>query len=860
MTTVGSRERQASNLPLAEPLAALLHGLHARGLAIGVDDALRIATVFQFSDGWSHERRVRVLKALIARSDEERLLIDQLAPHLFVKKGTVAKSPETLPEANDHYTEKDLHESRADRLSLEAKPELATKTEQDSEPTPSKQKNLAERDTVRVSVPQRAVPDAGSIEPSLESLARSEGPRTYRLEISEPTTPLNRALVHEAAFHLNAPPHPAQATWLEGHSTVQATVAQCGRLSLRYAFRLKRSPVLFLEDISSTMARWPDHGRQLVGALKRQGNDVVHCFMCGRLDAFSSDRRMSRPLQLNQIVEDLDSLTILVLSDAKMLDRKVARRGDWLDVLRKAVWLHPQPSEMWEFGARWLVGQARMIPLTDEGLSRLTTPRLANGKLPPRWRPSRSCSGVDATARSLAIRVAVGVEAFWWLCGGAVFDRLHALTARLWWKLAEEVVEAPLSGIMRVWALPEVSVFFDGTVRLQNNLSRALLKNLELERPALLAAIVEWGGELVAQDLERLPSGNLASISAQAQRGCFRVLDVRQGEQGRQDLKTLAKRGYAKWIPQSIQEMIGSPELTGSALPRPPKDSSTALGGTLRDFPSESSPGGAATRPTISSSLLTPDIDEGLFLSIETKDGLVDLWRAIPKGSFLMGSPKEEAGSSLDERPQHQVVVRSPFRIAAVPVTVAQYAAFDPAHHEGRSDRISELPVEEVSWRKAVEFCEWLSDRFSWARGARLPTEEEWEYACRAGSQTRYWSGDETSDLADVGWYDDNSQRRIHRVGRKAANPWGLYDVHGNVFEWTASEESEDYSGRELGVEVNPSTINRPPAEAANARVYRGGGCWSVAWSARCAFRQWIGPGLASRHFGFRVLLPSPQP
>ena len=159
-----------------------------------------------------------------------------------------------------------------------------------------------------------------------------------------------------------------------------------------------------------------------------------------------------------------------------------------------------------------------------------------------------------------------------------------------------------------------------------------------------------------------------------------------------------------------------------------------------------------------------------------------------------MGSVPTEEGSFKNERPRHEVRILSPFQIAAVPVTIAQYAAFDPGHrsdhHQGKvpDEKLATHPVESVTWYQAFAFCRWLSASLPWAKGARLPTEEEWEYACRAETESRYWSGNKGADLNRVGWYDANSKSHAHRVGRKAANPWGLYDVHGNVWEWTVSK------------------------------------------------------------------------
>lgn len=143
-------------------------------------------------------------------------------------------------------------------------------------------------------------------------------------------------------------------------------------------------------------------------------------------------------------------------------------------------------------------------------------------------------------------------------------------------------------------------------------------------------------------------------------------------------------------------------------------------------------------------------------------------------------------------------------------------------------------------------------------QGRRRPAEEEWEYACRAGKQSRYWRGGAESDLAEIGWYDRNSNGRTHRVGGKPANPWGLYDVHGNVWEWTLTTGVGSYKERGSGCQLNPAEVKSADlAEASGEnRVVRGGSCWFSAQWARSAYRLLRNPGVRNDVRGFRVLLP----
>jgi formylglycine-generating enzyme required for sulfatase activity len=133
--------------------------------------------------------------------------------------------------------------------------------------------------------------------------------------------------------------------------------------------------------------------------------------------------------------------------------------------------------------------------------------------------------------------------------------------------------------------------------------------------------------------------------------------------------------------------------------------------------------------------------------------------------------------------------------------------------------------VAKVTWEDAETFCQWLSRKEG--RSYRLPTEAEWEYACRAGTRTRYYFGDDPTDLHEYAWLKDNSGRRIHQVGKKKPNPWGLYDMYGNVQEWCA-DWLGDYEGLEVVDPVGPSPTDR--------RAFRGGCCTddhSRVYSAR---------------------------
>lgn len=227
-----------------------------------------------------------------------------------------------------------------------------------------------------------------------------------------------------------------------------------------------------------------------------------------------------------------------------------------------------------------------------------------------------------------------------------------------------------------------------------------------------------------------------------------------------------------------------------------------------------------------------PEPNGPLFEQIETCEGVVSSWSSIPAGSFLMGS---KSGSDKDERPVHRVTFKRGFELFRTTVTCSQYAQFDPRRPATRGSERE--PVTKVSWYAAVMFCRWL--------GARLPSESEWEYACRARTTTEYWLGNSESHLARVGWYRMNSGHRLHAVGKKPSNPWGLFDVHGNVREWCQDTWHPTYDGAPVD---GSAWVDEP----SSLRVFRGGSFEFTAADARSACRHWGHPLDARPSVGFR--------
>jgi formylglycine-generating enzyme required for sulfatase activity len=229
----------------------------------------------------------------------------------------------------------------------------------------------------------------------------------------------------------------------------------------------------------------------------------------------------------------------------------------------------------------------------------------------------------------------------------------------------------------------------------------------------------------------------------------------------------------------------------------------------------------------------------------------------IPPGSFRMGSPTNEVDRGDDEGPQMAVTISQGFWMGRFEVTQGEYQAVMGRNPSGLKGDLKR-PVEQVSWDDAVAYCAALTQqertagRIAINSVFRLPTEAEWDYGCRAWTSTRFSYGDDPgyTNLTNYAWYDGNSDSTTHPVGQKLPNPWGLYDMHGNVLEWC-----QDWYGAYPG----GSAIDPQGPAAGVSRVIRGGGWSFTARYCRSAVRNFNRPGSGRTLVGFRVLLAPGQ-
>ncbi len=246
---------------------------------------------------------------------------------------------------------------------------------------------------------------------------------------------------------------------------------------------------------------------------------------------------------------------------------------------------------------------------------------------------------------------------------------------------------------------------------------------------------------------------------------------------------------------------------------------------------------GQPTPPVASNPTSDPTPVEDMELP-ESTNSIGMKFKLIPAGTFTMGEGDEA----------HEVTLTKPFNMGIHEVTQAQYEkvmGVNPSKFKGANN-----PVEQVTWYQAIEFCRKLRElpaEKAVGNFYRLPTEAEWEYACRAGTTTRYSFGDDDADSGQYAWYVGNSGSKTHPVGGKKPNAWGLYDMHGNVIEWCQDWRGDYPSG---------SVTNPSGATSGFSRVMRGGS-WDENHYCQSAFRLSYPPSERSLFIGFRVVRSS---
>jgi formylglycine-generating enzyme required for sulfatase activity len=226
-----------------------------------------------------------------------------------------------------------------------------------------------------------------------------------------------------------------------------------------------------------------------------------------------------------------------------------------------------------------------------------------------------------------------------------------------------------------------------------------------------------------------------------------------------------------------------------------------------------------------------------------------DNYIKLPRGTFLMGA--DDANAREREKPRHEVSIDYDIAMSKYLVTVEDYMLYAEATGveipEEKLEHLGvDVPLRRVRWTEAVAYAKWKSEREG--KTYRLPTEAEWEYACRAGSEARFCFGDDEAQLGEYAWYAPNAEGMTHDVGTKKPNAWGLYDMHGNVWEWCLDRYADDYTH-------TPVDGSRCRLPSEKGRVLRGGSYNGDAEKCSCTSRINLGSAGKNYFIGFRLVI-----
>lgn len=350
----------------------------------------------------------------------------------------------------------------------------------------------------------------------------------------------------------------------------------------------------------------------------------------------------------------------------------------------------------------------------------------------------------------------------------------------------------------------------------------------------------DWFGDIPQHDLTD-PTGGAAGATRVVRGGDWSMYPWVLRECPRDGKKPGSRTSHVGFRPVCLAEEFRSSGASIQGRKNLPRREGTSAGDDVENVQSGTS-GGMASWP------VHPDVREmierlrklhphnrqaGEVKSIMLPGGanMEMVW--CPPGSFLMGSPDDEKEREGDET-QHRVTLTQGFWIGKYPVTQRQWKSVmgtNPSASKGDN-----LPVTSVSWKDCMEYCRKAGN------GLQLPTEAQWEYACRAGNTGAYAG---SGRLDDMGWYENNSGNRLHPVGQKQPNAWGLYDMHGNVSEWCS-----DWYG---AYPIAAVTTDPKGGGASSQRVRRGGGWNYYARGCRAAYRCNSDPSTCAGHVGFRL-------
>ncbi|WP_306459799.1 formylglycine-generating enzyme family protein [Dolichospermum heterosporum] len=686
---------------------------------------------------------------------------------------------------------------------------------------------------------------------------------------------------------------PIPSNQLDIEKTIDATLRQGGWLKPIYRNYQILPEYLFLVNRTSFQDHQAQFIEEIIERLKKDNVLITSYFFDDDpLICFPSHGESS-PLRLDEIISKYDHNYLIIVSDTANFFSVISGELEpWVNQFtswKYPTFLTPKPIANWGYQEFQIAQEFMILPATAAGLEifsqkpwnghnlkplSLQERGLERGSTIPipqtlrlqsyRWLERNSLEPEKIATMLVSLREYLGEDSFYWFCACAVFPELQWNITIYLGNVLKTAVGKSLLEVDSLTNLARLPWFRSGYIPdwLRVDLIKELTQEQEQEIRTALKNLLNQVNHT---------SGNGWKLSI-----------------AKMSVKTISEDSllqdylFLDFMTKPSLLDLKVPEKFSQLLPKPKNQVSKKTQINRRRFLQMVGLGGAGlVTAVVGNQILKPKISEPIkasrtckfeVLTVDSQGKIIDRVFSqatfftedlgnnitlemveIPAGSFMMGSPASEKGRSQDESPQHQVNVPA-FAMGKFAVTQEQYQQVmgeNPAEFKGGN-----RPVEQVSWNDAVEFCNKLNQiSQKTGRKYRLPSEAEWEYACRAGTNTPFHFGKTiTSDLANYNGStvyafepEGKYRQETTEVGSFPPNSFGLYDMHGNVWEWCQDDWHDDYTN-------TPNNGIAWTSQSGNAKVLRGGSWNNIPGSCRSAYRNYDNRDLRNGSIGFRVV------
>lgn len=531
-------------------LTELLCTLKSSGFSVGVDDAIRIAKVFQHSSEWSPERKRFILSTLVVRTEHERLLFEQISEQLFPTPLSKVESQVTREKTKEYENvyrvafgdEQELDKLKAKKFQWFCYQNLNINKlkhifgnlnilfycffafvllsflfvplylligypdsllQQASKFILTSSVMLIPLYTILLILYLGVWRRKSAYHKLILALQVSKGTRTYRIGDNAywGSEPLPVKWLSEFTFTIYAPNTKNDSDLVDARSTIHETLRQAGIINFQYKRVNFHSEIVFIEDVSSSMARWPYHATQIVQSLRRQGAQVLHLYMFQTPHELSEHKSMVQGKPISFYASNHRDPLLLLWGDTEKLSyTELSDQDSWMLAVKNGIWIHPRCQSRWNSATKVLATHIRVLSLNyDKTFQDYRFSKSLTTFSEEYWTPPKFIS-ISARSQLKVWRHELGEETFWWLSGGAILAQRASLTTSLWWGMISDGVFSPSStSIDRVWDIPDLKISKNGSVFFPQGWEEQLIDIFKKENIVLYKRVIKWVLQLIDQ-------------------------------------------------------------------------------------------------------------------------------------------------------------------------------------------------------------------------------------------------------------------------------------------------------------------------------------------------------------------------